>query len=138
MIITHARNAAGERRIYLGGKGSLECWIEPGDNGRWSFHVDDAVTGNTVSNADKRAWAIHILMQLAAELDVAPADLGSTPFERIAALHTVNPYDGRRVPTPARRTIDNAFIAAPPGTSRCTDGFDAANFYHRRSARSAK
>lgn len=41
MIITHTQNQAGYRRIYLGAKFSLECWIEPQADGRaWTFHYD--------------------------------------------------------------------------------------------------
>lgn len=134
MIITHAQNVAGDRRVYLGGKGSLECWIEPAGEGRWSFHVDEAVTGNSISNDDKRAWAIHILTRLADELAIAPTDLLGTPFERIAALHTVNPYDGRRVATPPNRGLSQGFMATHPG-SRSTDPAFAAATYCRHGKR---
>jgi hypothetical protein len=45
MIVTHTQNAQGQRRLYLGGKSPLECWIEPDVDGvRWTFNALDAVT----------------------------------------------------------------------------------------------
>jgi hypothetical protein len=78
VIVTHTQNANGQRRIYLGGKSSLECWIEPkADNVGWTFHLDQAVTGNQLSDADTKAWAIHTLLKLSDELSVAPEDLAA-------------------------------------------------------------
>lgn len=119
MIVTHTQNLNGQRRIYLGAKSSLECWIEPQQDGTaWTFHIDDAVTGNTLSAADRKATAIHTLMSLAEELGIAPDDLASVPFEMIAALHTADPYASRRMPAGRRRTIDNGYLASTPGITR--------------------
>lgn len=53
IIITHTQNATGQCRIYLGGIGGLECWIDPdADKIAWSFHVEAAVAGNQLTEAD--------------------------------------------------------------------------------------
>jgi len=119
MIVTHTRNADGQCRVYRGGTGSLVCWVAPKADGRsWSFHLDDAPTANALSDADRRSWAIHRLMDLAEALGVAPDDLANVPFEAIAALHTVDPFHGRRLPTPRRTALDYGFMAMPPGITK--------------------
>lgn len=119
MIVTHTQNAEGKRRVYLGGKGSLECWIDPKtDSNGWTFHVTEAVTGNQLTPDDQRLWARHTLLKLAEELDVSPPDLYAVPFEAIAALHTTDPFAGRRVATPRRKTMDQAFMATAPHVTR--------------------
>jgi hypothetical protein len=56
MIITHAQSPSGQRRIYLGGKSSLECWIEPrADGSGWTFHLDRAVTGTQLTSEEERS-----------------------------------------------------------------------------------
>ncbi len=132
MIVTHTVNATGQRRLYLGGKRSLECWLEPTDDGGWAFHLDEAVTGLTLSPADKRSWAVHTLMMLAGELDVAPEDLAAVPFEAIAALHATDPYAGRRLPTGRRKAPDNAFLSAAPGITRPRADFSRPDEGYRR------
>ena len=118
MIVTHTQNAAGQRRIYLGGKGSLECWIDPdAATPGWSFHLTEAVAGNLLSDTDKRAWAVYMLMQLAAELNVPPDDLAAVPFEVIAALHNTDPFAGRRIATPRRKAIDAGYHGNHSATS---------------------
>ena len=125
MIVTHAQNARGQRRVYLGGKASLECWIEPtGDGQTWRFHIAAAVTGNAISPADQRQWAIHILMQLAETLNIAPQELASVPFEAIAGLHTGDPFAGRRIATPRRTQPDQAFMSTAPDIRRPARDFD--------------
>jgi hypothetical protein len=119
MIVTHTQNMQGQKRVYLGGKGSLECWIEPRtDSTSWSFHVDEAVTGNRLSDDDKRVWAIHTLKMLCDELNVAPEDLAAVPFEVIAALHAGDPYAGRRVASPRRQSLEQGFMATTPHVRR--------------------
>jgi hypothetical protein len=133
MIVTHTRNATGQQRVYVGGKSSLECWIEPAvEKHGWTFHIDAAVTGNQIDADDKRAWAIHILLQLAAVLDVAPEQLSAVPFEAIAALHVTDPYAGRRVATPRRQAIVNGFMATTPDIRRPAEDFRAHERDHRR------
>lgn len=115
MIVTHTQNAQGQRRIYLGGKSSLEAYIAPrADNIGWTFHLDEAVTGNRLSEADRKAWAIHTLSSLSAELGVHPEGLAAVPFETIAALHTNSPFEGRRVAAGRRATINNGFMTTSP------------------------
>lgn len=119
MIVTHTRNAEGRCRVYLGGKGSLECWIEPKADGRgWSFHINQAVTGNALTPEDERAWAVHMLFALARLLNTPPGELADVPFECIAALHSEDPYANRRVAAPRRRAIDNGFMGTVPGITR--------------------
>lgn len=115
MIITHATNAQGQRRVYLGGKSSLECWVEPNTDGfGWTLHVELAVTGNPIAPEAQRDCAIQILFSLAHQLEVAPADLKSVPFERIAALHTGNPFECRRIAVPRSKAADHCFMASAP------------------------
>ncbi|MGE3916618.1 MAG: hypothetical protein AB7F78_13055 [Hyphomicrobiaceae bacterium] len=126
MIVTFTRNADGLERVYLGGKGSLECWIEPKtDKTGWTFHLDEAVTGNRLSDADRRDWAVHTLLALADVLGVAPDALAAVPFEAIAALHESDPYAGRRVASPRRRTLEQGFMATAPHIRRPTSDFVA-------------
>ena len=128
MIVTHTRNANGHRRVYLGGKSSLECWIEPkADNIGWTFHVDRAVTGNQLTDADTKAWAIHTLLKLSQALQVAPADLAAVPYERIAALHTGDPFAGRRIASGRRASIDHGFLSTPPNIRRPAGDFRQAD-----------
>lgn len=133
MIVTHTQAANGQRRIYLGGKASLECYIAPRADGQgWTFHLDDAVSGNELSDVDRRGWAVHTLMQLADMLAVAAADLAAVPFEMIAALHSTNPYDGRRVAVPKRQSIENGFMATPPHITRPSGDFKGGEYPRQR------
>ncbi|MEZ5776650.1 MAG: hypothetical protein R3D33_18640 [Hyphomicrobiaceae bacterium] len=126
MIITHTADAHGNRRLYIGGKGSLDCWLEPeADGRRWTFHLEEAFAGNRLTPADKHDWAVHRLLQLAEALAVAPEDLVSVPFEAIAALHAADPYAGRRVPVGRRKLPENAFLATAPGITRPRADFHA-------------
>lgn len=126
MIVTHTQNANGQRRIYLGGKGSLECWIDPRSDGPgWTFHITEAVTGNPITPEDQRAWAIHTLLALADELHVSPPELATVPFESIAALHTDNPFKGRRVASPKNRHVSDCFMATAPHITRPAQDFEA-------------
>ena len=119
MIITHTCNAAGQRRVYLGSKSSLECWIEPGDDGgKWSFHLEPSPTCYPPSADHLREWAAHILLGLADELNVSPNDLQAVPFEHIAALHVADPADYRRVAVPRRATLEHAYMSTPPHVTR--------------------
>jgi len=128
MIVTHTQNANGDTRLYIGGKGSLECWIEPRKDGRtWTFHLDEAVTGNHLSPDDRRQWAIHTLISLAQSLNVSPQDLASIPYEAICALHATDPFAGRRVAQSKRRTIEAGFMATRPDIRRPTTDFSSSN-----------
>lgn len=136
MIVTHTQNAQGQHRVYLGGKGSLECWIEPeADKRAWIFRLDEAVTGNRLSDDDKRIWAIHTLLELANELHVLPDELKSVPFEMIAALHASDPYAGRRMAAPRRQVLDQAFMNTPPNIRRPQADFKREDYHHRRDQR---
>lgn len=119
MIVTHTQNADGQRRVYLGGKGSLECWIDPKSGGqRWTFHLAEAVSGTPLSPNEQREWATHMLLSLARELNVSPLELHDVPFEAIAALNSHDPFEGRRVATPRRNALDKAFVSAAPHITR--------------------
>jgi hypothetical protein len=124
MIITHTQNANGQRRIYLGGKSSLECWIEPkDDNKAWTFHLDRAVTGNQLTEDDTKEWAIHTLLKLSEALNVVPDDLAKVPFESIAALHSTDPFSGRRIAAGRRASINHGFLSTPPQILRPSTDF---------------
>ena len=115
MIVTHTMNADGARRVYLNGKGSVECYIEPAaDNRGWTFHLDQAVTGNVLSEEELRTWAIHTLTELSDALNVAPQDLKAVPFECIAALHESDPFANRRLAVPRRKAAEHCFMATAP------------------------
>lgn len=83
MIVTHTQNAQGQRRLYLGGKSSLECWIEPDEDGtHWQFKALDAVTGNDLTDDERRACMTHYLLGLARELGIPPLELAHMPSRR--------------------------------------------------------
>lgn len=119
MIVTHTINGQGQRRVYLGGRSSIEAWVEPHDDGvGWSFHMEASPACYPPSTNDLRAWANHTLLALADELHVAPADLKAVAFERIAALHAANPADHRRLATSRRPSFDHAYMSTPPHVTR--------------------
>ncbi len=119
MIITHTINANGDRRIYLGGKSSIECWIapEPG-SARWTFHMADAIGGVSLSQDDRRNAAAHVLGKLADMLGVTIDTIRGVPFDALAALHEDDPCLGRRIAAPRRRVVENGFTATAPGVVR--------------------
>lgn len=131
MIITHATNGQGHARVYLGGKSSIEAWIEPAaDRVAWTFHLGESFSGAPISDADKRACASLTLLKLSELLSVAPSDLSSVPYERIAALHTADPFLNSRIPASKRPNMDFAFVAAAPHMTRPA-GMDTAHRYAR-------
>jgi hypothetical protein len=133
MIITHTQTHTGQRRLYLGVKCSLECWIEPNDaDSGWSFHLDAAVGGNSLTPEQTRAAAIHILLHLAQLVGVQPEGLQAVPFEVLASLHCANPFDARRTATPRRKSIDNGYMATPPRITRPQADFTARDHSGRR------
>ena len=135
MIVTHAQNAEGHRRIYLGGKASIECWIEPKADGvTWSFHLDTAATGTQLDPDQQREWAVHTLLRLAQELNVSPHDLSVVPFEQIAALHHTDPFASRRVATPRRQSPENGFKATCPHVRSPSVGTGSGQRYRRGRA----
>lgn len=135
MIVTHTRNAQGHTRVYLGGKASVECWIEPAADGiAWSFHMDTAPTAYSLPDDAMRAWAKQVLLQLAAEIGTEPDTLRAVPFECIAALHTTNPADYGRAPAPRRQAYAHAFFTRPPETKQPAEPSTSRNFSGRSSA----
>ena len=132
MIVTHTLNAKGHRRVYLGGKASVECWIEPAADGvAWSFHMDTAPTTYALPTDTMRAWATQVLLDLAAEVGAEPESLKAVPFERIAALHTINPADYGRAPAPRRQACAHAFMTKPPNITRPSSDFTGRDFAYR-------
>ncbi|MDX2158962.1 MAG: hypothetical protein SFW09_20865 [Hyphomicrobiaceae bacterium] len=124
IIVTVNQNQAGQQRIYLGGKSSLEAWIEPkADKTGWTFHLDEAVTGNRISDDDRRIWAVHILLELARALDVSPNNLAAVPYEAITALHAADPFEGRRIAGPKRRVNEHGFMSTRPDIRRPASDF---------------
>ncbi|WP_072387130.1 hypothetical protein [Hyphomicrobium sp. CS1BSMeth3] len=115
MIITHAVDPHGNSRIYLGGKASIECWIEPSqEDASWTFHMQEGLSGTHLDHHQKHQWAIHILKALADEIGVAPSDLKGVPYHAIMNHHTPDPFDGRRAPAPRKQSYDTAYVATPP------------------------
>ena len=136
MIVTLTTNATGHQRIYLGGVASVEAWIEKADDGRhWTFHMTDAVGGSRLSDGDKRATAIHLLMQLSDLLDCAPDDLAHVPFQVIASLHNSNPREHRRVATPRRDILEHAYLATAPNMRRPRGDFTREHYEQFRRNR---
>ncbi|MBX9862321.1 MAG: hypothetical protein K2Y42_06165 [Hyphomicrobium sp.] len=129
MIITHTQSQDGHRRIYLGAKLSLECWIEPKENGRaWTFHFDTGAGNSHMAPEYMRAWAESLLLQLCDELNVEPSLLADVPFEAIAALHTAPPTHHRRIASPLRKVTEYGFISTPPNTTRPSADYRARDF----------
>jgi hypothetical protein len=133
MIITHTQSQDGHRRIYLGAKLSLECWIEPKDDGRaWTFRYDASPGATRMSDADMRSWAVSLLQDLCRELNVEQTDLATVPFEAIAALHTVLPTHHRRVASPQRKVTEHGYMSTPPNTTRPSADYRARDFEDER------
>jgi hypothetical protein len=130
MIITHTINGDGYRRIYLGGRASLECWIEPNADGKgWAFHAETAPGAYPLPDETMKAWAKHTLLTLSYELGVAPGALASVPFERIATLHMSDPTDYRRAAVNKRQSREHAFVASTPQTRK--PDVSSPHFAHR-------
>lgn len=133
MIITHATNRDGKARIFLGGRGSVDAYIDPDPDGRtWSFHIKPAPAASELSAEAMHAWAVHALMELAKALDVAPEHLKNVPFDCIAALHVPNPFETCRMRTP-RRQPENGYMATEPGLSRPATDFRSNDFAKYRT-----
>lgn len=133
MIVTHTTNPEGHRRVYLGGKSSLECWIEPlADGISWSFHLETAPGRYPLRDDQRRAWAAHTLMALAEELAVSPEELTTIAFERIAALHTASPLEYRRIAVPRRQRMEHGFMAEPPRVTSPSPQFRRAGGARRQ------
>jgi hypothetical protein len=119
MIITHTINDQGHRRVYLGGKSSIECWIEPKADGvAWSFRCETSPGRYALPDDILLALSRQILLALADELACPPAELAAVPFKRIAALHMENPSEHRRAASPKRRSSEHGFVASAPGIDR--------------------
>lgn len=119
MIVTHTQDPDGNCRIYLGGKSSMECWLEPSQGDTpWQFKFSEAVSGSQLDIQEQRTIAQHLLLQLANALNVHPEELHTVSFEAIAALHSSNPFDGRRIATPKKHAIDHGFVATVPHIAR--------------------
>lgn len=133
MIITHTINGDGHRRIYLGGRASLECWIEPkADGAGWTFHAETASGAYALADEAMKAWAKHTLLNLSDELRVTPGELAAVPFERIAALHMGNPTDYRRTAVNKRQSREYGFVAAAPNVDRPEPRRGHGTFYGSR------
>jgi len=129
MIITHTQSQDGHRRIYLGAKLSLECWIEPKDDGRaWTFHYEATAGATHLEPAQMRAWAESVLLELCKDLNVEPMLLAKVPFEAIAALHTVPPTHHKRIATPQRKVTEYGFMSTPPNTTRPSADYRSKDF----------
>jgi hypothetical protein len=133
MIITHTMNAEGLRRVYLGGKSSLECWVTPLSDGiAWKLHTDVAPGSAPLADTEMRSSVTHLLLSLAHELNVAPLDLNGVPFEMIAALHTTNPLEYRRITVPRRQAVEHGYMATAPNITRPRADYTTEDFDNRR------
>ncbi|MDQ8699270.1 hypothetical protein [Hyphomicrobium sp. LHD-15] len=133
MIVTHTANAAGHRRVYLGGKASMECWIQPKADGiAWTFHAATAPGRYPLTEDERRTWAAHILLALATMLSVDNADLTTVPFERIAALHLADPSVYRRMAVPRRQRIDQGYVSTVPDVGRPSELPNARDVFSSR------
>lgn len=129
MIVTHTQSQDGHRRVYLGAKLSLECWIEPKEDGRaWTFHYDASAGASHMDPGDMHRWAASLLLSLSDELGVPAESLASVPFEAIAALHTAPPTHHRRVASPQRRVTEYGYMSTPPNTTRPSADYRARDF----------
>ncbi len=133
MIVTHTQNAQGQKRLYLGGKSSLECWIEPDADGiSWTFHAVDAVTGTLLTDEDRRSCLAFHLMGLSRTLGIPPLELAATPFEVLASAHTANPLESRRMAMPRAKALENGYMATAPHIRRPVADFDVRETPHHR------
>lgn len=136
MIITHTVSEDGHRRIYLGVKLSIECWLEPHADGKgWGFHYDTCPGAIPMPPSDLRRWAAHVLMQLCHELNVAPDQLAAIPFDVIAALHAEPVTHHRRIPTPKRHINERGFMSTTPNVTRPSADYRARDFDDRQRQR---
>ena len=136
MVITHTQDLDGNVRLYLGGFASMECWLQPNDDGvTWTFHAEEGVSSFPISDDHKRACAEHALRKLCELLNVSPADLKSVPFETIAAQHSTNPFDSRRTPTPKRGARKHAYMSTEPDITRPRSDFTAEDYCSRQRQR---
>ncbi|MDG4560705.1 MAG: hypothetical protein P9E88_05370 [Candidatus Competibacter sp.] len=133
MIITHTHDlVTDQHRVYLGGKSSLDFYIEPDADGiRWRVGVEPSVTGLPMEPDDQAAVVKHQLLRLARDLNVAPHDLAAVPYEVIAALHACNPFENRRMAAPRNR-CQQAYMATPPGITRPSGDFRSSTYPHDR------
>jgi hypothetical protein len=136
MIVTRTVDAEGRCRVYLGGKSSLEFWIEPTTTG-WKFDGEDAYGANPLGDPIKRQCAVHVLVALAEMLGIPPQQLKPelVPFEAIEALNMGSPLDYRRVATPRKRQVEHGFMAAEPAITRPHAQFKQGPEFDRKKSR---
>ena len=136
MLVTLTTNIHGHERIYLGGTGSFEVWLEKADDGRhWTLHAAEGLAGTPLAEADKRAVATHRLLSLCHLLDnCSPDDLAHVPWQVIKSLHNADNREHRRMATPRRNVAEQAYMATSPNMTRPKGDFRAEHAdYYRRS-----
>lgn len=134
MIISHAVNVDGKRRIYLGAQSSIDTWLEPKQDGKtWSIRFTPTDCGYHSQQQILEAIVCH-MHRLAAVLGVTPSGLDHVPFDDIAALHSTSTTRERRIPSPQRDTIETGYMVTPPGVQRSKNDFSAPDFhkYHTK------
>lgn len=134
MIISHTVNVNGQRRIYLGGKGSIDTWLEPKDDGKaWRvrFTPDDM---HMLTADDVRHSVVALMEKLASVLGVTAHQLDGVPFDAIARFHCTSTTRDRRIPSPQRDVIETGYMVTPPGVARSKTDFSAPDFnkYHTK------
>lgn len=116
----------------------MECWVEPKADGiGWTLHIATAPGRYPLTEDERRIWVAHILLDLATMLGVDDADLTTVPFERIAALHLVDPSVCRRMSVPRRQRIDQGYVSTVPDIGRPSQLPDARNVFSPRRSQNA-
>lgn len=136
MIVTLTTNVHGHQRLYLGGTGSFEIWLEKAEDGRhWTLHTANGLGGNHLAEADKRATAAHRLMALCEMLGCKPDDLPHVPFQVLASLHVSDVRENRRMATPRKSIVEHAYMATAPDMRRPRADFRSEHFEEFRRRR---
>lgn len=117
MLLTYCRNDDGAERLYLLPRGSLDAWLEPTPDGGWSYHAAPA-EGDVFADfktTKGEPTQRHLIAMLAAAVGVAPAQLPSIPFQRLALLAAPIPTPTRsRLPRSRERRQSRGWVIATP------------------------
>ena len=97
MLLTYCRDEAGQERLYLLPKGTVDVWLEPvGCDGRWAYHCQQAETDITLDFERVKAAPVReaLFLELAALVGCEPSRLDTVPF--VAFLDHVTPARDER------------------------------------------
>lgn len=136
MLVTRTTNIHQHERIYLGGTGSFEAYIEKAADGRhWHFRTNDGIGGCHLSEADKRACSIYWLANLCDLLGCGPDDLTHIPFQVIQSLHVGDERHNRRMASPRKTVAEHCYVSTAPKMHRPKADFTAEHFEQFRRQR---